>query len=102
MVKKTCVCSVGDIDEEDAMRFDHAGRSLIIGHELDGKYFATDVLRTHENKHLSEGVVGNFDIEFPRHFGAFDYRTGDLTVSPASVALKTHPVFVDDYVFVEP
>ncbi|MDP5218911.1 Rieske 2Fe-2S domain-containing protein [Ruegeria sp. 2205SS24-7] len=102
MAKKIRVCSVDDIEEEDVMRFDHEDKSLIIIHGPDGNFYATDGYCTHEKQHLSEGIVDEFDIECPLHFGAFDYRTGDPTVPPVCVALKTYPVVIEgDEVLVE-
>ena len=102
MSERLRVCSVNDIDEEDVMRFDHGDNSLIIIHGPDGNFYATDGHCTHEMQHLSEGLVDEFEIECPLHFGAFDYRTGDPTVPPVCVALKTYPVTVEgEDVFVE-
>lgn len=102
MAEKIRACAVGDVEEEDLIRFDHGGKSLIIIHGPDGKFYAADGYCTHEKQHLSEGIVDDFDIECPLHFGAYDYRTGDPTVAPVCVALKTYPVTVEgDDVFVE-
>jgi len=95
MAEKLRVCAVGDIEEEDVIRFDHGDHSLIVIHGPDGKFYAADGYCTHEKQHLSEGLVDAFDIECPRHFGAYDYRTGDPTVAPVCVALKTYPVVVE-------
>ena len=61
-----------------------------------GRYFATDGHCTHEEAHLADGLVDEYEIECPRHSGNFDYRTGMATVAPACETLKTHPVEVDD------
>ena len=37
-----------DIEPEDLIRFDHAGRTYAIYHSPDGEFFCTDGLRTHE------------------------------------------------------
>lgn len=89
-------CSVDDIEEEDVLRFDHEDRTFAIFHGPNGDFFATDGYCTHEKAHLGEGIVDEYEIECPLHFGAFDYRTGDPTVAPACVKLKTYPVKVED------
>lgn len=89
-------CSVDDIEEEDVLRFDHEDRTFAIFHGPNGDFFATDGYCTHERAHLGEGIVDEYEIECPLHFGAFDYRTGDPTVAPACVKLKTYPVKVED------
>lgn len=90
------VCSTGDIDEEDVMRFDHGDRTFAVYHGPNGDFFATDGYCTHEKAHLAEGLVDEYEIECPLHAGAFDYRTGDPTIAPACVRLKTYPVTVKD------
>ena len=70
------VCATDDIDEEDVMRFDRDGRSFA----------------THENVHLSQGLVMGNIIECPKHNGRFDYRTGEAKGAPVCVNLKTYPV----------
>ncbi len=95
-------CGVDDIEEEDVLRFDHKDRTFAIFHDPEGKFYATDGYCTHEKAHLGDGIVDGHEIECPLHFGAFDYRTGDPTVAPACVKLKTYPVTVqDDAIFID-
>ena len=102
MAEKLRVCAIGDIEEEDVMRFDHGDLSLIIIHGADGKFYATDGYCTHEKQHLADGLVDAFDIECPLHGGTFDYRSGHPTGAPVCLALKTYPVIVEgDTVFIE-
>ena len=42
-------CGKNDIDEEDVMRFDHAGKTYAIYRSPDDKFYATDGLCTHEH-----------------------------------------------------
>ncbi len=96
------VCAIADVEEEDVMRFDLGDRTFAIIRSPDGEFFATDGYCTHEQAHLGDGVVEDYEIECPLHFGAFDYRTGEATVAPACVKLKTYPVsVVDGSVFIE-
>jgi|TARA_B110000259_G_scaffold137585_1_gene154914 3-phenylpropionate/trans-cinnamate dioxygenase ferredoxin subunit len=94
MTDRVRVCSVDDIEEEDVRRVDLGDKSLAIYRSPDNEYFATDGYCTHEKSHLADGIVDGYDIECPLHFGAFDYRTGDPTVAPVCIALKTYPVEV--------
>lgn len=95
-------CSTDELDEEEVLRFDHDSRTYAIYHGPDGNFYATDGHCTHEKAHLGDGIVDEFEIECPLHFGAFDYRTGDPTVAPACVKLKTYPVSIqDDAVFID-
>ena len=69
-------CGADDVDEEDVIRFDHAGRTFAIYRSPDDEYFATDGLCTHEKVHLSGGLVMDDIIECPKHNGRFNYKTG--------------------------
>ena len=95
-------CATDDIDKEDLIRFDHMGQTYAIYHSPQGKFFATAGLCTHENVHLSDGLVMGHLIECPKHNGQFDYRTGEARRTPVCVALQTFPVTVDgDDVLIE-
>jgi 3-phenylpropionate/trans-cinnamate dioxygenase ferredoxin component len=88
-------CSTEDIDQEDLIRFDHAGATYAIYHGVDGQFYATAGLCTHEKVHLCDGLVMDFTVECPKHNGQFDYRTGEAKRAPVCVNLKTYPVRVD-------
>lgn len=85
-------CGIGEIDEEDVMRFDHGDRTYAIYRSDKGKYYATDGYCTHEKFHLSEGLVMGHTIECPKHNGRFDYTTGEAKRTPVCVNLVTYPV----------
>jgi 3-phenylpropionate/trans-cinnamate dioxygenase ferredoxin subunit len=89
MPEWTVVCPVDDLDPEDVMRFDHAGRTFAVYRAPDGTPFVTDGLCTHERVHLSDGLVMDHQIECPKHNGRFDIRTGVPLRAPVCVALKT-------------
>ena len=88
-------CATDDIDQEDLIRFDHAGATYVIYHGVDGKFYATAGMCTHEHVHLCDGLVMDFTVECPKHNGQFDYRTGEAKRAPVCVNLKTFPVKVD-------
>ena len=58
------------------------------------EFYCTDGHCTHEQVHLSNGLVMDNIIECPGHNGQFDYRTGEAKRSPACVDLKTYDVEV--------
>lgn len=88
-------CAAGEIEEEDVIRWDHSDRTFAIYHGADGSYYCTDGLCTHEQVHLSDGLVLDFEIECPKHNGVFDYRTGAAKRAPVCVSLKTYPTKVE-------
>ena len=89
-------CAADSIESEDVERFDHGDRTFAIYRSADDEYFATDGLCTHQQVHLSGGLVMGDLIECPKHNGLFNYKTGEVKGRPACVSLKTYPVRVVD------
>ena len=76
-------CGADDVEEEDVIRFDHAGKTFAIYRSPDDDYFATD------------GLVMDDIVECPKHNGRFNYKTGQALRAPVCVNLKTYPVKVE-------
>jgi nitrite reductase/ring-hydroxylating ferredoxin subunit len=77
------------------------GREPIAIYNLDGEFFATDDTCTHGNASMAEGDIDGSEVYCPFHMGAFDIRTGEATVAPCSVPLKTYEVVIEDgYLFI--
>ena len=89
-------CAAEGIDEEDVVRFDHAGRTYAIYRSPDNEFFVTVGLCTHEKVHLADGLVMDDIIECPKHNGRFNYKTGEAKGAPVCVNLKTYPARVED------
>ncbi len=89
------VCAFDDIDDEDVLRFDHAGNTYAI-YRFEDKVYATDGLCTHEKIHLADGLMMEHVIECPKHNGRFDIRDGRALGAPVCVNLRTWPVRVAD------
>ena len=95
-------CSTDDIDAEDVIRFDHDGRTFIIVRDHQDNYYCTDGLCTHDDVHLSDGLVVENTIECPKHSSIFNMENGDVETPPACENLHTYPTKVDaDRVFVD-
>jgi 3-phenylpropionate/trans-cinnamate dioxygenase ferredoxin subunit len=90
----TEVCALDDIDDEDAIRFDHQGHSYAV-YRVEDKVYATDGLCTHEKVHLCDGLVMEHVIECPKHNGRFDIRDGRALGAPVCVNLKTYPAKIE-------
>jgi 3-phenylpropionate/trans-cinnamate dioxygenase ferredoxin subunit len=88
------VCGVEDIDEEDVLQFEHAGKIYAIYHTPSG-FHATDGICTHENARLADGLVIGEIIECPRHQGRFHIPTGKAKGAPACINLQTYPIKVE-------
>lgn len=90
------VCELNDIDDEDVMRFDHAGKTYAV-YRYEDKVYATDGHCTHEKVHLADGLVMEYVIECPKHNGRFDIRTGAALSAPACVNLKSYAAKVENH-----
>ncbi|SMY09769.1 MocE family 2Fe-2S type ferredoxin [Flavimaricola marinus] len=89
-------CHVDDIETEEVIRFDHADRTYAIYHAPDDAFYCTSGLCTHEDVHLADGLVMDFEIECPKHSAVFDYRSGEVLSPPACINLKTYPTKIED------
>lgn len=85
------VCGVDDVDEEDVIGVKADGISVAV-YRIDGDFFATSDVCTHQQAWLSEGFVIGDVIECPMHQGRFRIQTGEPLGAPVSTALKTFPV----------
>ena len=88
------VCAADEIEEEDLIQFEHAGKVYAVYHTESG-FHATDGLCTHETAFLAKGFVLGEIIECPRHQGRFHIPTGQAKGAPACVNLRTHPTKVE-------
>jgi 3-phenylpropionate/trans-cinnamate dioxygenase ferredoxin subunit len=84
-----------DIEPEDVIRFDHAGKTYALYRTRDDRYFATEGLCTHQKVHLSGGLVMGTIIECPKHNGRFDFTTGVAKGAPVCINLDTYPVRIE-------
>jgi len=89
-------CGRDDIEEEDVIRFDHAGKLFAIYRSPEDEFFATDGVCTHEHTCLADGLVMGDNIGGPKHNGRFNYKTGQGKGAPIIENLKTYPVKVED------
>lgn len=94
MTQWIAACAFDDVDDEDVMRFDHAGHSYAV-YRVEDQVYATDGLCTHERIHLCDGLVMQHVIECPKHNGRFDIRDGRALGAPACVNLETYPAKVE-------
>ncbi|GAA3707691.1 hypothetical protein GCM10022421_13280 [Oceanisphaera sediminis] len=65
-------------------------------YRIDGQYFATNNICTHQTALLSEGFLEDGCIECPLHQGRFDVRTGKALCAPLKEDLQTYLVKADD------
>ena len=89
------VAEVGDIEDEEAIVYTHNEKEIAIFF-VNGEYFATSNLCTHETARLSEGYVDGATIECPLHQGVFCLRSGKALEAPAEQPINTYPIKVED------
>ncbi len=70
------------------------GNQYIAIYRVDGKFYATDDICTHEFASLSEGDIDGDEIECPLHQARFHLPTGKVRAAPATANLRTYPVKV--------
>jgi 3-phenylpropionate/trans-cinnamate dioxygenase ferredoxin subunit len=87
------VAKTSDIPNGAGAYFDVDGAPIAIFH-VDGQYYATTDICTHEEASLSEGELEGEIVECPLHGARFNVRTGDVKALPAVVKLQTYPVRV--------
>ena len=72
------------------------GKSLALGHCLDGTWGAIDNVCTHDGGVLGEGELEDCLVECPRHGARFDLLTGEVKALPAVFGVNAYPVRVVD------
>jgi nitrite reductase/ring-hydroxylating ferredoxin subunit len=72
-----------------------AGLEVLLCNSKEG-LFAIDNLCTHAEARLSEGKLKGCKLICPLHGAAFDIRDGAVLSRPASVALKSYDLKVED------
>ncbi len=88
------VANVNDVRKGKVKTFTVNGHKIALCN-VEGTFFATQDLCTHDQGPLGEGELWNFNIECPRHGARFDVRTGQATALPAIRPIKTFPVRVE-------
>lgn len=94
-------CKVDQLSDGESLKV--AGDPDIAVHRVDGEFFATSDLCTHEDWSLGEdGDLEDHKIICCLHQASFDVRTGEVIDFPATEPLKTFPVRVSgDEVWVD-
>lgn len=88
-------CAADALSAEEAIRFDHHGRTFAIYlYDTDG-YFCVDGLCTHDSVHLADGLVMENTVECPKHASIFDFTTGEAETPTACENLRTNPTRIE-------
>ena len=88
--------SVGDIPAGKVkLVFDDSEDLRIAICNLDGQYFAIEDVCTHDGGSLDQGNLEGDEIECPRHGARFNVRTGEATLMPAVMPVRTFAIKID-------
>jgi len=94
-------CAVSEIAPESALAVEIGTTDIAVVHS-GGEFFAVADECTHAAVPLSEGDVGDCEIECYLHGSRFDLRTGEALGLPATEPVAVYPVEVrDDEVYVD-
>jgi 3-phenylpropionate/trans-cinnamate dioxygenase ferredoxin subunit len=88
------VCSVADVGPESATAVEVGGKELAIVHS-DGNFYAITDECSHASIPLSEGDVGEGEVECYMHGSRFDLRTGEPIGLPATEPVPIYRVRVE-------
>jgi 3-phenylpropionate/trans-cinnamate dioxygenase ferredoxin component len=91
------ICSVTDVPDGEARRFDLGDLRIAIVHIGDGWYAIGDRC-THQDVSLAEGEVltGALEIECAKHGSCFSLVTGEPSSLPATKPTPVYTVRIDD------
>ncbi len=87
------VAKTNDVKPGQMKVFTVNGKRVLIAN-LEGTFFATQDLCTHDGGSLADGELVDGEIECPRHGARFEVKTGRVTALPAMFPIKTFPVQV--------
>jgi len=94
-VKRTFACQLADIPDGGAVRVDADPPVALF--RVGEQVYATADSCTHEEWSLGEeGEVEGFEVTCSLHLASFDIRTGRPLCLPATRALQTFTVVVED------
>lgn len=74
---------------------DVGGQRVLVAN-VDGVFFATDDMCTHEDASLSTGSLDGELVKCPLHGSRFSLRTGEALEDPAEDPLRCYAVKVED------
>jgi 3-phenylpropionate/trans-cinnamate dioxygenase ferredoxin subunit len=86
--------SLGELRPGKMKRVDVGGRCILLAN-VDGRFYATDDLCTHEDASLAAGSLRGELVKCPLHGSRFNVRTGEVLEEPAKQNLRTYPVQIE-------
>lgn len=94
MAKWIKACSTDKVGNGELFGFTYNDKKILLAN-LDGKVYATDLICTHAEADLSNGMLSKEGVRCPLHLSVFDLKTGEPQNPPAEKPLKTYNVKID-------
>lgn len=88
------VANTDDVKPGHVKTFAVNGHHIVLAN-VEGTFFATQDLCTHDGGPLGDGELLGEEIECPRHGGRFNVKTGEVVALPPLFPIKTFPVKVE-------
>ena len=71
------------------------GKGILLAN-VDGIFYATDEMCTHEDARLCTGSLRDESVKCPLHGSRFNLKTGKVMDDPADEDLRTYPLRIED------
>lgn len=85
------IATTHDIEPSGLFRAVINNHAYLLAH-IEGEFYCTDDLCTHEDSSLYLGALYDGCIECTLHSSRFNLKTGEAMNEPATKALQTYPV----------
>ena len=90
------VCEVAEVQPGTMFSIEDDELPPVALYNLDGEFYATSNICTHNIAILTEGYFEDDTVECPLHGGCFNVKTGEATHFPCEDPLDTFEVEVSD------
>ncbi|MEE8389123.1 MAG: non-heme iron oxygenase ferredoxin subunit [Acidiferrobacterales bacterium] len=88
------LADINDLEEGNMRCITVDGRGILLAN-IDGKFYATDEMCTHEDARLCTGSLKNEYVKCPLHGSRFNLKTGKVIDDPADEDLRTYPLQIE-------
>lgn len=96
-MQRIFACLVEDLSPGSSMTVKTTVPPIAVFHSEDEEFFATQDTCSHEDWSLGDDSdIEGCEVTCPLHMARFDLRTGEPLSLPATEALRTFPVEVED------
>lgn len=95
MVCKVRLCKAGEVAPGQMLSVGAPDAPHLAVFNVDGSFFATSNICTHNVAILTDGYFEGETVECPLHGGCFNVKTGEATSFPCEKPLKTYAIVRD-------